>query len=389
MVSGSSGNQELRQLLQRALFLRVGVAIFLHLLSTDALFAPDQETYHYFSAWLAQHWAGDVLVYPWKLLEPGPSAYYYIVATLYYVFGAWALIPKLVNAIVGTVTVRLVYDVALRMSDRPSVALRAATYAAYFPSLVLWSVLNIRDCWVVLLIALICREAMILQEGFKVSTLFVLVSAIFAIIHFRDYILFAVTAPAAVSFLVRNRSHVLRNTVLGMLVVIAIIYADRSAGAERSKRSIDLETLHEIRQGTAVGGSAFAPTADISTPEKAIAFLPIGLAFFLLAPFPWTISNLRQAITLPEMIFFYSLIPAIVRGVLYLVRHRLANALMVLLITAGLTLGYALGEANAGTAYRHRAQILVFYLIFAAVGVEARRAGREGAGALRAMSPAL
>lgn len=388
-VTGSSGNQELRQLLKRAFILRMGVAILLHLLSTDALFAPDQETYHYFAAWLAKYWSGDFLIYPWKLLEPGPSAYYYIVAALYYVFGEWPLIPKLVNAIVGTVTVRLVYDVAVRISDRPSVALRAATYAAYFPSLVLWSVLNIRDCWVVLLIALICREAMILQEGFRVSTLLVLVSAIFAIIQFRDYIFFAVTAPAAVSFLVRNRRHVLRNTVLGMLVVMAIIYADRSAGADRSKRSIDLDTLQVIRQGTAVGASTFAPTADISTPGKAVAFLPVGLAFFLLAPFPWTISNLRQAITLPEMIFFYSLIPAIVRGMLHLVRHRLTNALMVLLITAGLTLGYALGEANAGTAYRHRAQILAFYLIFAAVGVEARQARREGAGALRATSPAM
>ena len=388
-MSVSPPGPELRQLLQRALVLRVVVAVFLHLLSTDALFAPDQETYHYFSSWLAKYWSGDLLIYPWKLLESGPAAYYYIVASLYYVFGDWPLIPKLVNAIVGTITVRLVYDVAVRLSDRPSVALRAATYAAYFPSLVLWSVLNIRDCWVVLLIALICRQAMILQEGFKVTALLVLVSAIFAIIQFRDYIFFAVTAPAAVSFLVRNRRHMLRNTVLGMLVVVAIIYADRSAGAERSKRSIDLETLQEIRQGTAVGGSQFAPTADISSPGKALAFLPLGLAFFLLAPFPWTISNLRQAITLPEMLFFYSLIPAIVRGVGHLIRHRLNRSLMVLLITAGLTLGYALGEANAGTAYRHRAQILAFYLIFAAVGVEARQARREGAGALRAASPAM
>ena len=387
-MSLNAGNPELGRLLQRAFFLRFAVAVLLHMLSTDALFAPDQETYHYFSSWLAKYWAGDLLIYPWKLLESGPAAYYYIVASLYFVFGDWPLIPKLVNACVGTLTVRLVYDVAERISDRPAVAMRAATYAAYFPSLVLWSVLNIRDVWVVLLIALICRQAMILQDGFKMSALVVLGGAIFSIIHFRDYIFFAVTAPAAVSFLVRNRKHVLRNTILGMMVVVAIIYADRSAGADRSKRSIDLETLQEIRQGTAVGGSRFAPTADISTPGKAAAFLPLGLAFFLLAPFPWTISNLRQAITLPEMLFFYSLIPSIVRGVGHLIRHRLTKSLMVLLITAGLTLGYALGEANAGTAYRHRAQILAFYLIFAAVGVEAR-VRKKGIEMARAPSPAM
>ena len=51
--------------------------------------------------------------------------------------------------------------------------------------------------------------------------------------------------------------------------------------------------------------------------------------------------------------------------------------MMVLLITAGLTFGYALAEANAGMAYRHRAQVLVFYLAFAAVGVEQKRSRRS------------
>ncbi|PYQ14425.1 MAG: hypothetical protein DMF80_12500 [Acidobacteria bacterium] len=60
-------------LFRRALLLRVGLAVVLHALSTDALFAPDQDTYHVFSSWLARYWSGDTLVYPWKLLEPGPK----------------------------------------------------------------------------------------------------------------------------------------------------------------------------------------------------------------------------------------------------------------------------------------------------------------------------
>ena len=56
--------------------------------------------------------------------------------------------------------------------------------------------------------------------------------------------------------------------------------------------------------------------------------------------------------------------------------ERLFDALMVLLVTASLTFAYALGSGNAGSAYRYRAQVLAFYLIFAAVGREvARRPG--------------
>jgi hypothetical protein len=63
-------------------------------------------------------------------------------------------------------------------------------------------------------------------------------------------------------------------------------------------------------------------------------------------------------------------------GIRNLVRHHFRSSLMALLITAGLTVGYSLGEGNAGTAYRHRAQLLCFFLIFAGVGLEARREAR-------------
>ena len=372
----SVDGKRLISLLRWALVVRILVAIVLHAFSTDNLFAPDQQTYDAFSAWLARYWSGDTLIYPWKLLERGPKAYYYIVASLYFVFGAFPIVPKLLNAVVGTISVRLAYDVALGMAGSRAIALRTAAYTAFFPSLVLWSALNIRDCWVVLLILLICREAMALQDGLRVAPLLLLAAAVLVVMQFREYIFLAVAAPAVVSFLVRNRAHVARNVVLGMLLAGVAIYADRAHDSDRRFQTLDLESMQELRQGAAVGGSRFEPAADISTPGKALMFLPKGLAFFLLAPFPWTVTNLRQLLTLPEMLFFYSLLPAMVRGIAVLVRRHLSRSLMVLLITGGLSFGYSLAEANAGMAYRHRAQVLVFYLAFAAVGVESRRARR-------------
>ena len=85
------------------------------------------------------------------------------------------------------------------------------------------------------------------------------------------------------------------------------------------------------------------------------------------------LSSIRQVLAVPETLFFYWLMPYILRGLRELARHHLRTSLMAILITGGLTLGYALGEGNAGTAYRHRAQLLSFFLIFAAVGLESRR----------------
>ena len=161
--------------------------------------------------------------------------------------------------------------------------------------------------------------------------------------------------------------------MLGAIAAVLVIYADQSAGANRKLRTFDLEEIQEIRYWNTVGASSQFEQADISTPTKAIFFLPRGLAYFLLAPFPWMLGSIRQVLAVPETLFFYSLFPPMYRGVRHLIRHHLGSSLMAMLITAGLTLGYALGEGNAGTAYRHRAQLLSFFLIFASIGIEEKK----------------
>lgn len=382
MVPSPQTKIALDLLFRKALALRLLLAILLHFLTGDGTFAPDQSTYHAWSEHLSQYWTGRVSFYPARLLIVGePIGYYWVVATLYTLFGAWPLLPKLLNAFVGAVTVKLVFDVLFRITQEEASALRAAQYVAYFPSLILWSVLNIRDCWVVLLIVLISRQALRVQDKPSIMALVVLGFAVFALTKFRAYLLFAVTLPILVSFLVRQRAHLVRNTAFGMLAAGAVIYADASAGQERRMRFIDFEELDRSRHwSSSAASSGFAQDVDISTPGKALAFLPVGLAYFLFAPFPWAVGSLRQGFAVPEMLYFYTLMPAIVRGAVLLLRRRTSGALMMVLLTSGITFGYAVGQGNVGTIYRHKAQVLPCILMFAAVGVEASRRRRQTAG---------
>jgi hypothetical protein len=376
----------LRRLFWSALFVRVVLALVIHFwVANDDMFAPDQWTYHEWGALLAQYWSGDTLLAPDSVLPEGRKGYVYIVGAIYFLFGASPLLPKLANCLIGALIVPTVFDVALRMGASAPAALRAATFATWFPSLVLWSSLNIRDAWIVLVILLICRESLILQERPRLSSLLLLALGVFAIVQLRDYILFAVAGPMVLSFLAWRSRNMGRNLVLGGMVALGVIYADQSAGANRRLRTFDLEQIHTIRYWNTVGASSQFEQADISTPGKAILFLPKGLAYFLLAPFPWVLGSIRQVLAAPETLFFYWLIPWMIRGIRHLIRHHLGSSLMVLLISAGLTLGYALGEGNAGTAYRHRAQILCFFLIFAAVGLDQKPRRARGP----ALMPAL
>ena len=136
---------------------------------------------------------------------------------------------------------------------------------------------------------------------------------------------------------------------------------------------MSLEAISKLRQDMATGASAFAEDVDVSTPGKAVAFLPIGIAYFLLSPFPWQITSPLEVLSLPEMLLIYGLVPAMIRGVRHIVRVQFRESLQMLLLTSLLTISYALGEGNVGTLYRHRAQAIGFYLIFASVGLELAR----------------
>jgi hypothetical protein len=372
-------------LVRSAIAIRVAAAVAIHLLVDETFFAPDQSAYHSVGAALARYWAGESFIPP-VMPANHPTGYFHVVAAIYTLLGPYALLPKLLNAVIGGASVALVHDLAVRLVGDVVVARRAAVYAAYFPSLVLWSALNIRDVWVIALILLICRQALVLQSRFSVGGLLVAVLALWSVTQFRTYVFLPVAGPMVVSLLARTRGNLVRNVTIGMLLALAVVYIDQAAGTDRRLRTIDFEEIQYLRYWNTVGASSRFEAADISTPGKALAFLPLGLAYFLLAPFPWMLGSLRQVVAMPETLFFYSLMPAMLRGIRVLIRHHLGDALMVLLVTAGLTFGYALGEGNAGTAYRHRAQLLSFYLIFAAVGIEARR--REQAPAAAAPSPA-
>jgi hypothetical protein len=123
--------------------------------------------------------------------------------------------------------------------------------------------------------------------------------------------------------------------------------------------------------------SGYGEELDVSTTEGAISVIPIGLAYLMFAPFPWQMSSVRQAITLPEVLLWWAMIPLMIAGIWYAVRNRLRSAFPILFFSLMLTLAYSIFQGNVGTAYRQRTQIQVFLFIFIAVGWELWRERRE------------
>jgi 4-amino-4-deoxy-L-arabinose transferase-like glycosyltransferase len=369
----------LRRLLLYGFLVRAALALLLELTGYSRLLAPDEETYASSGLGLALYWAGDLLLEPWRFRTQQPLGYFYINAVFFYVFGQSELPLKLTNALLGALTGRYIYFIARELFGA-AVARRSALYAAFFPSLMLWSAVNIRDVWVILLILFVSWKSLQVVKGRSVTALVAVVGAVYALTFLRDYLFFVVALPPLVAFLIGGRGNLGRNFLVSLLAGLGLVVLfHQGAVSERAVSHLSLEAMSRVRQDMATGGSAFHDNVDISTPAKALAFLPLGIAYFLFSPFPWQLTSTLKLFSLPEMLLIYALAPAMLRGLRHAVRTRFREALQVLLLTALLTVSYALGEGNVGTLYRHRAQAMPFYLMFAAVGLELRRvAARAG-----------
>ena len=139
-----------------------------------------------------------------------------------------------------------------------------------------------------------------------------------------------------------------------------------------------LESVQRSRNDLAKSGeSGFGADLDVSTTEGAISIIPIGFVYLMFAPFPWQVTNLRQAIALPETVLWWAMFPLMITGIIYTIKHRLREAFPILLFSIMLTLAYSIFQGNVGTAYRQRTQIQVFLFMFIAVGWVLRKEGKE------------
>ncbi|HEY3135363.1 MAG TPA: glycosyltransferase family 39 protein [Blastocatellia bacterium] len=367
-----------------ALLLRWVVAFAIHDSNQQAFFGGDALTYDAFGNELKQSWLGLVDAHaPWltrytTFASSGWGMFYYV-ASVYYVIGQNSLAIQLVNAGLGAALCIGAYKVATMIYPNQRVARAAALFTAFSPSMILWSSQALKDAPIAMCLVLCALYTLKLRHRFNTRSfllLLVFMFCLFSLRHYAFYIVFAVTA--ATFLIARGKLTPLRVLQGGLLVlVIGLAFAYIGAG-NTAQQAFDLKHIQEFREwGARVTNTGFGGDVDITDPRAAVGFLPIGILYVLLAPFPWMINNLRQLITLPELLAWWAMIPLLVKGYWFGVRHRLRESFAVLLFIVSLVFAYALYQSNAGTAYRHRAQLYPFFFVLMGIGLELRRNKRE------------
>lgn len=431
-------------------------------------------------AWaVAQYWRGT----PDPAYQPpdwGGGAYFlgfftYYESVLFYVFGRQVQMAEFLNAGYAAATLVLVFDLARRVFGvRAGFAALAVT--AFFPSLVLWSVLNLKDALVLLLVAV----AFSLLLRFQTRPYWLTLAAVFALlvpIHgLRATVFFAVAAavPPAVAVMTRaTRGRRAAWTTAATVVTLAMMVnyglldllpatfrtseGVRQGMAQGARTSfVDAPpaavgigdtfivvdpnaalagqgipastatpaprptpprtpTTHYVQSDTRIvltttprpsaAGEVYAQAGDIvvvgppgttarpgpptslnltdvrgSAPsvrlmtwadretgvaQRTLEHIPRGIAYVLLAPFPWDVERTADVPVVIDMFAWYAVLAAAVTTIFRTRRPWRAYLPLVLYVGAVLTV-YVLIQGNLGILFRHRSMIVPFSIVLAA-----------------------
>ena len=298
----------------------------------------------------------------------------YLVAVIYGLIGRNLLATQLINSVLGAATAVVIFLCAKHVFNNLRVARVAAFAVAFYPSLVLWSSQGLKDGPIVFLLALSILATLRLGEKLSVKHILILVGCLFSLLSLRFYIFYMISMAVGGAFVIGMQKVTAVNFVRQFIIIISLGLALTYLGITRYanvqfEQFGSLERIQRSRLDAATTAqSGFAKDVDVSTTGGALTAIPIGLSYLLFAPFPWQIVSLRQSITLPEMIVWWASFPLFIMGLWFSLKYRLRHISPILIFTVMLSLAYSIFQGNVGTAYRQRAQLLVFYFIFVAVG---------------------
>ena len=379
----------LLRLFVAALLVRIVIGLAIFTFRGQDFFGGDAITYDFFGNAQMLGWGGDKYYQGVanQFVRSGQGSGWgmvYLVAAVYSVIGRNMLAVQLMNSVFGAATAVLIYLCAHQVFKNLRVARLAGIAVAFYPSLVLWSAQGLKDGPIVFCLALAILCTLKLGEKLSLKYIVILICVLLSLVALRFYVFYMICVAIAGAFVIGMQQISAVSFARQFTAVILLGLALTYVGVTRSsaiqfEHYGNLQQLQSSRLDQARSAeSGFGRDVDVSSTSGAISTIPMGVLYLLFAPFPWQITSLRQSITLPEMVIWWASFPMLVLGLWFAIRYRLRMISPILIFTVMLTLAYSVFQGNVGTAYRQRAQLLVFYFIFVAVGFVLMKEKREG-----------
>ena len=356
-----------------ALILRIVVMLIGHYLVDLPSSTADARSFERYAWSLAQSGFFNVMN---NYTGPDSKFISWLIAIPYSLFGRSVLMAQSISLIFGMSSIYLGWKTAKIIWD-VQIANKVAWAIALFPSLILYSVLVLREVYIsfFLLVALYGVVSWIKNNDFK--SLILIFLGFFAATFFHGAMLVGaltfLTIIGVMSFisflklLFKYRIKMKNLMVFLIFVILSSIYLSGKItvtylGSFESVSKIDNLLLKA--DNSTRGEASYPEWTKVHSFNELFYKGPIRSLYFVFSPFPWDVKKPYHLIGLLDAFLYMYLVFLIFQNRKIIWKDPALRVLLIILLSYLIVFGVGVG--NFGTGIRHRTKFTIIFILLAA-----------------------
>lgn len=308
----------------------------------------------------------------------GPSARFisWLLAIPYSLFGRSILMAQSISLFFGMGAVFLGCLLSEKLWDKRT-SIKVGWTIALFPSLILYSVLVMREAYMVffILFALIgvvdwaknknLKSIVIALIGFTGATFFhgaMMIGAV-CFITIVGFFSFKNLFKSILNFRVNKKFFLF----FVVFTVSSLFYLTNKINVPylgNFQSSTNIDNLLYRTQNATRGDAAWPEWTKINSPIELIYKSPIRAAYVVFAPFPWDVKKTKHLIGMFDALLYMYLTFLILKNLKVIWKDPALRIILILLLSYIFVFG--IGVGNFGTGIRHRSKFAVLFILLAA-----------------------
>lgn len=153
---------------------------------------------------------------------------------------------------------------------------------------------------------------------------------------------------------------------------------DKFSILQASESDLSIIETYQAKSGIEEGGSNYLQNFEINSAANLLTFIPLKFIYFIFSPMPFDVRGIGDITAiLIDSSFYYYLMIKIIRSRKFIESNffRILPKIFFILFLV-VSLGFALGTENSGTAMRHRAKIFPS-LLMVVIFIESIKANKK------------
>ena len=309
---------------------------------------------------------------------PGPDPRFisWLIAIPYSLFGRSILMAQSMSMFFGISSIFLGYKIASILWNK-NIANKVGWTLALFPSLVLYSVLIMREVYVVFFITIALYGIVTLFKTDKLKSFIIAIVGFIGATYFHGAMFVGILVFISI-IIVLNLNYFfkslmkykisLKNLIIISLIVLSFTYYlsnnIRVPYLGSFERLTNFDALSRKTTLSTRGNASWPEWTVIKSPIEFLYKAPMRSLYVIFSPFPWDVKETKHVIGLLDSLIYIYLSILVLRNIKIIWNDFASRIILILLLTYIFVFG--IGVGNSGTGIRHRSKFVIMSILLAA-----------------------